>query len=104
MCDWLKKLKFPDGYASNIGSLVNVKDGSFYGFKSHDCHVFMQRLLPISIKGMVPTQIWDAITELCTFFRAICSKVLHVDDLVQLQTSIVTTICKLERVFPPRVL
>lgn len=98
---WLKTLKFPDGYASNIGSLVNLEDGSFYGFKSHDCHVFVQRLLPIAIKGMVPTQIWDAITELCTFFRAICSKVLHKEDLIQLKTSIVETICKLERVFPP---
>ena len=101
VCEWLKKLKFPDGYASNLGACVSPEESSFYSFKSHDCHVFMQRLLPIALRGMIPNPIWDAITELCTFFRAICSRVLHVDDLVHLQQSIVETICKLEKVFPP---
>ena len=95
------KLKFPDGYASNLGGCVNVDDNSFYKFKSHECHVFLQRLLPISLRGMVPNSTWDAITELCTFFRVICSRVLRVDDLQRLQTTIVETICKLEKIFPP---
>ncbi|XP_052620614.1 uncharacterized protein LOC111890162 isoform X1 [Lactuca sativa] len=50
---------------------------------------------------MVPNSTWDAITELCTFFRVICSRVLRVDDLQRLQTTIVETICKLEKIFPP---
>lgn len=45
VCEWMTKLKFPDGYASNIGGCVNLTDYNFYNFKSHDCHVFMQRLL-----------------------------------------------------------
>ncbi|GJT92693.1 transposon, En/Spm-like, transposase-associated domain protein [Tanacetum coccineum] len=49
---------------------------------------------------MLPNPIWDAITELCTFFRVICSKVLHISDLEELQKSIVITICKLEKIFP----
>ncbi|KAJ9539492.1 hypothetical protein OSB04_032225 [Centaurea solstitialis] len=101
VCSWLKTLKFPDGYASNIGGCVNLEDSSFYSFKSHDCHVFMQRLLPIALRGMIPTPTWDAITELCTFFRAICSRVLHIEDLVPLRTSVIQTICKLEKIFPP---
>ena len=84
VCEWLTKLKFPDGYASNLGGCVSLEQTSFYSFKSHECHVFMQRLLPIALRGMIPNPIWDAITELCTFFRAICSRVLHVDDLVHL--------------------
>ncbi|KAJ9566446.1 hypothetical protein OSB04_002412 [Centaurea solstitialis] len=56
--------------------------------------------LPIAIQGMIPTPIWDAITELCIFFHAICSRVLHKDDLVPLQISVVQTICKLEKIFP----
>ena len=84
VCEWLKKLKFPDGHASNLGACVSPKESSFYSFKNHDCHVFMQRLLPIALRGMIPNPIWDAITELCTFFCAICSRVLHVDDLVHL--------------------
>ncbi|GJZ85542.1 hypothetical protein Tco_0650881, partial [Tanacetum coccineum] len=89
VCEWLKNIKFPDGYASNIGGCVNLNDSSFYSFKSHECHVFMQRLLPIALKGMIPNAIWDAITELCTFFRVICSKELHIEDLETLKDSIV---------------
>ncbi|GKB52667.1 putative transposon, En/Spm-like protein [Tanacetum coccineum] len=102
VCEWVKEVIFPDGYASNIGGCVNLKDCSFYSFKSHECHVFMQHFLPIALKGMIPNAIWDAITELCTFFHTICTKVLHIQDMEKLGESIVVTICKLlEKVFPP---
>nr|GEV71170.1 hypothetical protein [Tanacetum cinerariifolium] len=101
VCEWMTKIKFPDGYASNIRGCVNLADYSFYSFKSHDCHVFMQRLLPIALRGTIPNALWDVITELCTFFRAICSRVLRIEDLEKLQKSIVETICKLEKIFPP---
>ncbi|XP_023731489.2 uncharacterized protein LOC111879256 [Lactuca sativa] len=101
VCAWLKKLKFPDGYASNIGNCVNIKNGSFYGFKSHDCHVFMQRLFPLAIRGFVPNMVYEAITELCMFFRVLCSKTLHMEDLYNMKRSIAQTICKLEKIFPP---
>ncbi|GJX42170.1 hypothetical protein Tco_0257160 [Tanacetum coccineum] len=102
VCEWVKEVIFPDGYASNIGGCVNLKDCSFYSFKSHECHVFMPRLLPITLKGMIPNAIWDAIIELCTFFHTICTKVLHIQDMEKLGESIVVTICKLlKKVFPP---
>ena len=101
VCAWLKKLKFSDGYASNIGNCVNVKDGNFYGFKSHDCHVFIQRLLRLAIRGFVPNMVYEAITELCMFFRGLCSKTLHMEDLYNMKRSISQTICKLEKIFPP---
>ncbi|CAL8989624.1 unnamed protein product [Prunus brigantina] len=44
---FVSSVKFPDGYASNIARCVNVDGGKFTGLKSHDCHVFMQRLLPV---------------------------------------------------------
>lgn len=50
---------------------------------------------------MIPNVLWDVITELCTFFRAICSRVLHIEVLEKLQKSIVETLCKLEKIFPP---
>nr|GEW65725.1 hypothetical protein [Tanacetum cinerariifolium] len=50
---------------------------------------------------MIPNAIWDAITELCTFFRVLCSKELHIEDLETLKDIIVVTLCKLEKVFPP---
>ncbi|GKC56283.1 transposase, Ptta/En/Spm, partial [Tanacetum coccineum] len=51
---------------------------------------------------MIPNAIWDAIIDLCTLFRVICSKELHIEDLETLKDSIVVvTLCKLEKVFPP---
>nr|KAJ0215109.1 hypothetical protein LSAT_V11C300127350 [Lactuca sativa] len=101
VCAWLEKVKFPNGYASNIGNCVNIKDTSFYPFKSHDCHVFMQCLLPLAIRGFVPKEIYEAVTELCTFFQVFCSKTLHLEDLGNMNRSIVQTLCKLEQIFPP---
>ncbi|CAL9216442.1 unnamed protein product [Arabidopsis halleri] len=39
-------VKFPDGYSSDLASCVDMENGKFSGMKSHDCHVFMERLLP----------------------------------------------------------
>jgi hypothetical protein len=45
---WLKTLPFPDGHTSNISRLVNLEECKLYGMKSHDCHVFMQTLIPLA--------------------------------------------------------
>jgi len=45
---WLKSLHFPNGHASNISRLVNIEDYRLYRMKSHDCHVFMQTLIPLA--------------------------------------------------------
>jgi hypothetical protein len=31
-----------------------------YGIKSHDCHVFMQTLIPLAYRNLLPKGIWDA--------------------------------------------
>jgi len=51
---WLKSLRFPDGYASNISRLVNTEECRLYGMKSHDCHVFMQTLIPLAFPDLLP--------------------------------------------------
>jgi hypothetical protein len=98
---WLKSLRFPDGHASNISRLVNIEDCRLYGMKSHDCHVFMQTLIPLALRDLLPKGIWDALTEISHFFRDICSSKLNVDHIERLQTNIVKTLCKLEMIFPP---
>ncbi|XP_076939329.1 uncharacterized protein LOC143607978 [Bidens hawaiensis] len=80
VCAWMKKIKFPDGYASNIGSLVKIKDNTFHSFKSHDCHVFMQRLLPLAIRGFVSKETYEAVTELCMFFDSMEHLIIHLAD------------------------
>ncbi|XP_052312895.1 uncharacterized protein LOC127905915 [Populus trichocarpa] len=98
---WLKSLRFPDGHASNISRLVNIEDCRLYGMKSHDCHVFMQTLIPLAFRDLLPKGIWDALTEISHFFRDICSSKLNVDHIERLQTNIVETLCKLEMIFHP---
>ncbi|KAL0352274.1 UNVERIFIED_CONTAM: hypothetical protein Scaly_1616100 [Sesamum calycinum] len=69
--------------------------------KSHDCRVFMQRLLPIAFQDVLPKPIWEALIELSIFFGDIYSMVLRVEHMEQLEKNIVEILCKLEKIFPP---
>ena len=100
VCKWVTDLKMPDGYASNLHRCVNLREGKLFGMKSHDCHVFMERLLSIAFAAL-PDQVWKPIAELSKFFKDLCSTILRVDDLVMMEQNIVVTTCKLERIFPP---
>ena len=97
---WIKSLRFLDGHASNISRLVNIEDCRLYGMKSHDCHVFMQTLIPLAFRDLLPKEIWDALTEISHFFRDIYSNKLNVDHIERLQMNIIETLCKLEMIFP----
>ena len=67
-CDFLKSIKFPDGYASNISRCVNTSDHKISGLKSHDYHVLLQRILPIGIRGCLRKDVSDVLAELGNFF------------------------------------
>ena len=69
--------------------------------KSHDYHVFMERLLPVAFRDFLEKPIWEALTELSHFFRDICSKTLDERHMVELEKNIVEITCKLEKIFPP---
>ncbi|GKU96979.1 hypothetical protein SLEP1_g10160 [Rubroshorea leprosula] len=62
-CTWLKHVRFPDGFASNIARCVNLTELRLVGLKSHDCHIFMQRLIPIAFRGLLLDSIWGLLTE-----------------------------------------
>jgi hypothetical protein len=98
---WLKSLRFPDGHASNISRLFNTEECKLYGMKSHECHVFMQTLIPLAFHDLLPKGKWDALTEISHFFRDICSSKLNVDHILRLEMNIVETLCKLEMIFSP---
>ena len=101
LCIWVPNLRFPDGYASNIARCVDMRKHKLYGMKSHDCHVFMQRLIPIAFREMLPSAVWQALTELCLFFKVLTSIVLKTEAMLRLESEIPIIICKLERIFPP---
>ena len=39
--EYLKSIKYPDGYEANISRSVNAKNGKLFGLKSHDYHVLL---------------------------------------------------------------
>nr|KYP38504.1 hypothetical protein KK1_040241 [Cajanus cajan] len=72
----LENVKFPHGYALNISCCIRKRKIS--GFKTRDCHVMMQELLPLCLRGTIDQRVSSILIELCTFFRVFCSKVLKV--------------------------
>ncbi|CAH9057817.1 unnamed protein product [Cuscuta epithymum] len=101
LINWIDSLKFPDGFASRLGRCVQMDKLKVFGMKSHDCHVFMQRLLPVAFREMLPDWIWEAITEISLFFRELTRKTILVRDIEKLKEDIPVIMCKLEKIFPP---
>ena len=97
----LKRVKVPDGYASNVSRCIQRKQRKIVGLKSHDTHILIQQLFPIAIRGNLPKKVSSTLIDLSCYFKEICSKVLNVEDLERLETQIVMTLCQLERMFPP---
>lgn len=100
-CQCLHGIKVPQGYSSNIKSLVSMQDLKLVGLKSHDCHVLMQQFLPIAICGILPKKLRLVIIRLCQFFNAICSKVIDPTKLDDLEVEARIILCQLEMFFPP---
>ena len=96
LCLWVKTLKFLEGYSANLSRCVNIEERKTFGMKTHDCHVFLERLLPHEVRDFLPKKVYDALIEFSNFFKELCSKVLRVDDLDCLETQIAITLYKLE--------
>ncbi|XP_022003765.1 uncharacterized protein LOC110901234 [Helianthus annuus] len=79
-CEFIKNVKLPDGFGSNISKRVIDNNANITGLKSHDCHILMQCLIPIG---------------------QLCSRTLSVDDMKKAKDDIVTILCKLEMIYPP---
>ena len=74
MCQWLRGVKVPTGFSSNIKSLVSMKDLTLSIFNAHDCHVMLTVFLPIVIRAISPEYVKMVITRMCYFFTRITQK------------------------------
>ena len=72
---------------------MQLKELKLVGLKSHDCHVLMQQLLAMAIQDIFPNKVMLAITRLCFFFDAICSKVLDPVKFDDLENEAVIILC-----------
>ena len=66
---------------------------------THDCRVFLERLLPLAVCELLPKHVSYALIELSKFFKELCSKVLRLEDLQHMENQIPVTLYKLERIF-----
>lgn len=80
LCEWTLNLKLPYGYAFDLSRCVDIQVNKLQGTKSHDYHIFMGRLLPITLRELLPTNTWKALIELSQFFRDLCYAQFDIDD------------------------
>ena len=40
-CDFIRSVKFPDGYASNLATHITADGCNLQGLKTHDCHILL---------------------------------------------------------------
>ncbi|XP_062100084.1 uncharacterized protein LOC133805932 [Humulus lupulus] len=100
-CQFIKEVKFPDGFCSNLKKKVIENETNIIGLKSHDCHVLMQRLLSMCVRKFLPKDISTTISELCNFFKQVCSRIINVKDMEEAQKDLIMILCKMELFFPP---
>jgi hypothetical protein len=98
---WIKMLMFPDGYAVNLSRGVNPKTMKVLGMKSHDFHIWIERLLPTMTRGYLPEPVWLVLAELSYFFHHLCARELSQEVIRDLERLAPLLICKLEMIFPP---
>ncbi|XP_062093425.1 uncharacterized protein LOC133799424 [Humulus lupulus] len=75
-CKFIRDVKFPDNFCSNLKKKVNVDLTNINGLKSHDSHVIMQRLLSVGVRKFLSKSISTTISELCNIFRQICARTI----------------------------
>jgi hypothetical protein len=99
---WLKYVvMFPDGYCSNMSKGVNLSTGKVTGLKSHDYHIWIQRLMPVMLRGYIPEKVWRVLAQLSHFFRTLCAKQICPKVIAKLQHTVPELLCNLEMIFPP---
>ncbi|XP_047321118.1 uncharacterized protein LOC124925192 [Impatiens glandulifera] len=101
ICQWLKSLKFPDGYVSNLSRCIDRDETKLIELKSHDCHVCLERLMSISFKKLLPKFVWGTLTDVSNFMHDLSSTTLNISKMQTLELEIPVILCNLEKIFPP---
>ncbi|KAL0352174.1 UNVERIFIED_CONTAM: hypothetical protein Scaly_1606100 [Sesamum calycinum] len=64
-CEWVRCLRFPDGYASNLTICVDIANLRLHGMKSNNCHIFMHKLISIAFREKIfPPTFLDSMEHL----------------------------------------
>jgi hypothetical protein len=66
---WMKRLKFPDVYATGLRHSVNITIWKLIELRSRDYHIIMQRLLSVIFHSYFDDVMWMVLVELSYFYR-----------------------------------
>lgn len=80
---------------------MNISTMRIDELKSHDYHIFMERLMPVAFRGYSPHDIWQALAELSLLYWQLCAKELDPMVIANLEANIAALLCELEKIFPP---
>lgn len=100
ICGFLSSIKYPNGFASNICQCIKHEAFHIFAMKSHDFHIFLQRILWLAVQGNLIKEIQQVISELNDFFKKLCSRTLCKDVVDDLEQQIALILCKLQEFFP----
>jgi hypothetical protein len=74
-CGFLKNVKVPSDYSTNVSKLISFPDLNVApGVKSHDSHVLLRQMIAIGIQNILPVNIREAIINFCFFLQCNWSK------------------------------
>ncbi|XP_024163775.1 uncharacterized protein LOC112170678 [Rosa chinensis] len=93
--------RMPNGSASHIARRARLKDRRIGGLKSHDNHILLQQLIPLSVRSSFRKKVVEGLIDLGKFLKVLCSKLNCAADLEEARSRIVVTLCDLEKIFPP---
>jgi hypothetical protein len=97
----VQDLKFLDGYVAGLRRVVKLETGNINGLKSHDYHIFMEKLLLVMFHGYLNDDVWTTLAELSHFCRQLCANEIKKEMMEKLENEISVLLCKLEKIFPP---
>jgi len=95
----IESLKTSTGYSLDLGE--NLRKKFFGGFKSHDYHVLMQQILPLTLRDLMEMGLRMVVMQMSKVFRRICSKVYNPTDFASLEADVAESMALLEIEFPP---
>jgi predicted ATP-dependent Lon-type protease len=71
---WFKTLKFLDHYMANIKQAVHIGTDKLNRLKSHDCHIMMERLVPVILCVYFNANLWKMLAGHSYFYKQISAK------------------------------
>ena len=80
---------------------MNLTTMRINGLKSHDYHIWIERLLPVMVRGYLPDHVWLVLAKLSNFFSQLCAKELSRAVIMDIEKMAHVLLCKLEKIFPP---